>query len=625
MSGSVVRPLPARPDLESERKRAKQLLRDVHRGEAEALARVAAQNHSLAGAAADSVRLADAQLTIAREYGFRSWPLLVRYYETFDRHLRSDVRRLQYRSDFYKGWPETLLHEHQQRRYWTALTLGAFVPRFYGLTVDEIFSSEVTVDDAQLATARGSGYTSWDELLRDADRLVPPPGTDADKSRRELSRAMRDGNLGQLRSLVDQHPELLGYDRAGDNILGAATLYHHFGKDSSASREIVNWVASLGVDLQLELNRKLLGGMRMSVEAVDRLIAMGADPAWIAPNGYSVLEHAIHRYWNGAAVDRIAARVKAPESFWVASGLGDVTQMRRYFNRSGKLTQTARDTWPDVGALGRGGGPSLPQPDEVTLLFEAAIVATTNARPAALDVLIDRGLPIDYSPGMNLLSFATTNGMRDMVEMLIARGASPHVRGWRPNATALELAIDRYAANPDDGDSRRILELCGGDPDRVRAEAEATRVPPSATEHVQRACVVASADAVAQGRTTVGVENMAVALLRQPTEIDFGNFESGGVTVAQMQSMLGERFSGPLAHTASLLADDELKIAIDAAVAAAAARRENHVLAWDIWPQLLVSGTSAAAHLIRQAGGDPAKVRDQYLAMYTRRPQHPFR
>src|SRR5215204_838980 len=120
MSNPAPRALPARPDLEYERKQAKYLLRDAKRGVPDALARLRAQNRSLASAKPDEIKLADAQLAIAREYGFRSWPLLVRYFETFARHEKSEI----YRNDLGEGpkdwWVKTILAEHRDRRAWTA-------------------------------------------------------------------------------------------------------------------------------------------------------------------------------------------------------------------------------------------------------------------------------------------------------------------------------------------------------------------------------------------------------------------------------------------------------------------------------------------------------------------------
>lgn len=71
---NFVQPLPARPDLEMQRKRAKSLARDFWRGEADAIARVAALHPK--PPAADKFSLSDAQLVIARGYGFASWAKL---------------------------------------------------------------------------------------------------------------------------------------------------------------------------------------------------------------------------------------------------------------------------------------------------------------------------------------------------------------------------------------------------------------------------------------------------------------------------------------------------------------------------------------------------------------------
>jgi ankyrin repeat protein len=60
--------LPSRPDLAQLRRRAKDLLRDARGGDAAASARIRAVS--------DAVTLAAAQLALAREHGFSSWPRL---------------------------------------------------------------------------------------------------------------------------------------------------------------------------------------------------------------------------------------------------------------------------------------------------------------------------------------------------------------------------------------------------------------------------------------------------------------------------------------------------------------------------------------------------------------------
>jgi len=75
-----VEPLPPRPSLEMQQKRAKELLRAVWAGDADALARVAALHPS--PPPADGLKLTDAQLVVARGYGFESWASLKRKIES---------------------------------------------------------------------------------------------------------------------------------------------------------------------------------------------------------------------------------------------------------------------------------------------------------------------------------------------------------------------------------------------------------------------------------------------------------------------------------------------------------------------------------------------------------------
>jgi ankyrin repeat protein len=67
----VVEPLPPRPNFEQQQKLAKRLLRDVWDGRAEALERVRAFHPR--PPVPDAMKLHDAQLVIARGYGFANW------------------------------------------------------------------------------------------------------------------------------------------------------------------------------------------------------------------------------------------------------------------------------------------------------------------------------------------------------------------------------------------------------------------------------------------------------------------------------------------------------------------------------------------------------------------------
>jgi len=79
------RNLPNDPHLDHLRKQAKTLLKGVRSGNREALA-LAAEFHPVQ-------TLADAQLVIARSYGFPSWPRIVRHLEYVDQYSRSPHRQ----------------------------------------------------------------------------------------------------------------------------------------------------------------------------------------------------------------------------------------------------------------------------------------------------------------------------------------------------------------------------------------------------------------------------------------------------------------------------------------------------------------------------------------------------
>lgn len=79
------RNLPNDPHLDHLRKQAKQLLKQVRADDPDAVA-LAAEFHPVQ-------TLADAQLVIARSYGFPSWPRIVRHLELVDRFSRSPHRQ----------------------------------------------------------------------------------------------------------------------------------------------------------------------------------------------------------------------------------------------------------------------------------------------------------------------------------------------------------------------------------------------------------------------------------------------------------------------------------------------------------------------------------------------------
>src|SRR5215475_7876765 len=77
----MLKPLPSRPNLEQLKNQAKDLLKAYQSAHAESFQRIQASHPDYSNADENKIRdakfsLSDAQLVIAREYGFASWPKL---------------------------------------------------------------------------------------------------------------------------------------------------------------------------------------------------------------------------------------------------------------------------------------------------------------------------------------------------------------------------------------------------------------------------------------------------------------------------------------------------------------------------------------------------------------------
>jgi hypothetical protein len=412
MSGTT--PLPPRPSLEFERKRAKKLLRELRRGDPGA-----------------RVTLADAQFTIARGYGFASWPRLVEYFATWERHERSGPMFQSRLRGSYEQQVRDIVDGHRRERTFAARKLATFVPRFYGRSDAEIFATPVTEDDARLAVARTERFSSWPALVDSAPETLPSSSPEAMLDAlygarfMEAFAAAKAHDLASLARLVDAHPELLrtpSPEEPGDSLLRNALLMEERTRSPEA-RAVTDWLVSRGADLTGTLSRMLTQCLRASTTQVAYFLDRGADPAWMPPNGISVLEHALIRYWNPEAVDLIARRVTPRKAFWIAAGLGDVRGVLAYLDRDGRPRPAARRDRPDCTAVGLS-TPCRPNAGDHEIVWEAFCVAGFNQRFAVLDALLDRGFPVDAAPwGMSLMYWAHGNQIAPLVEHLEKRGA----------------------------------------------------------------------------------------------------------------------------------------------------------------------------------------------------------
>lgn len=143
MSSSFRRSLPSRPDLEQQKKQAKELLQSFLAGEVEARDRIRAELPNK-----PHITLTDAQFTLAREYGFASWAALREHIGTRVPDQRS---------------PEERMHEAFARRDPEAIRqLFDDHPRLRGLIDAPLFAFD---SPAIVAFARDPGIV---DILLDA-------------------------------------------------------------------------------------------------------------------------------------------------------------------------------------------------------------------------------------------------------------------------------------------------------------------------------------------------------------------------------------------------------------------------------------------------------------------------
>ena len=610
-SPSDVRALPARPNLEFERKQAKKLLAALHKGDPEALARVHAKLKGSRDTKPDEFNLADAQFAIAREYGFTSWPRLVEYFETLARHDVTGARDRHTPQAHHESWARTIVAEHRDKRAWTVQILNAYVPRFYGRTGEQVFGSEVTIEEAKLATARMNRYPSWDALV--ADIKPYDAWTEHDTPLSRAMRAVRENDLDALGRLVGEYPELLSAGEAGghprSDTLARNVLLFDVKSATPESRRVYQWLRER-IDLTETLNTMLLGYMRMTTEEMQQILDRGADPEWLPPNGYSVLEHVIWRCWNGEVVDLIASRVKPREAFWISAGLGDAKGVKRYVNEQGVPSEEARRVRPDFNALGYMPMPSNSAPDDQEIVWEAFVVAAFNQRFNVLDVLLDRRFPIDYMGwGQTILHLAVGNGWLPLVEYLVRRGANLDLKGWRPHMTAREAA-ENAALNPHGSpNAKRILEICGGRDietlQRERKEQRTQRVIQTAPA-VEQAFDFAKQDALAMGRSAVDQESLFIGLLRQG-HLTVALLANAGVDLPRLRASVLDRLERQTVEVpAQFTANPEVSaIMLDARTLA---EKEELLGSHHILYALLQRASSRVLDLLQAAGGTKEKL-----------------
>lgn len=616
---SVLRPLPPRPSLEFDRKAAKALLREMRAGNREALERARAQLPHREAASMANATLSDAQLVIAREYGFASWPRLVQYYggvarqSPASRGFSDPLRPVEH----YERRVRSMLKQHETGYGWAARTLAAYVPKFFGMRPEELSGCAVTEDDARLAVARSTGNPSWAALLEQI-ATAPPESEDEWEIPpiQKAAKAIEERNLSKLRQVVAAHPELLHpaqqeAQRRG-TILSCAIDFELAAPGEQTA--IINWLVEQRLDLQLELNVRLCGrGLYMKPDEVRALLKLGANPNWVAPNGIPVIEHAIVRYWNGESIDVLKPHVKPRKALWISAGLGDVDGLHKLLDRNGKPTAAARVIRAPLDSVCVLRIPPVVDPDDEELFMEALFIAALNGRTNVIEYLASRGVNINSLVwGAPVISTAVGNGWTPVVETLVRCGADVNLKGWSSsNGSARDQARSAYEHGWHGPSYRRIVELCGLDPDAILAERDATPPTPAGiNERMRKSLAYAMQDAVQQGNSVVSMENLLFGMFR------FGQLAH--VFFTRISNLDRERFNDEMAERVQSIAEPDpslnvplqpdVQAILDDAITMATERRADEVNAVHVLYAMTRAGEGFAVELLKKYGGDLATL-----------------
>lgn len=487
------KPLPARPKLEQYKKQAKDLVKAFRSRDRETIQRVQ-RHHPRFRALPDSdlpkarLSLTDAQLVIAREHGFESWPRFARQVETLNSQ-RAALSSEDPVADFIEAacvpldsghssgtldQAEALLREHPKiarSNIYTAAILG-----------DDGAVKKFLAQDNKLATAKG-GPHGWDSLtylcFSKYLRLDRPRSDAFVRTARLLLEAGASAQTGWFENNHQPQPEWESV------IYGAAAVAQHpeltrllleYGADPND--EETPYHVPEGYDNRVlkmliesgKLNADSVTTMLLRKtdwhdgEGIRFLLEHGADPNRMTRWHHTALHHAVKRdnqsliiemlldhgadpsipnRRDGKSATAMAARrgrgdtLKSIEGRGIALDLLGIDQL---------IAACAKDDTDEVRSLGMGEPDFATQllAEGGTLLAEFAGTGNTEGVRQLLDLGVSPATLYEGDPYFDIAKDST----------------ALHVAAWRARPATVKLLIQRGApVNALDGRGRTALFL----------------------------------------------------------------------------------------------------------------------------------------------------------------------
>jgi ankyrin repeat protein len=394
--------LPEYPSLEQYKKQAKDLLHSHSKAAPHALDRIARSHPQLHDQPPDVIRtapfrLADAQLVIAREHGFESWPKFAKRVETL--RLTREVASL---ADPAAAFIEAACVPRHAHNSGTLEEAETILARYPHVAASSIHTAAILADEAAVrtwlagdplnATVKG-GPRGWDSLTHLCfSRYLRLDRQRSDafvSTARALLDAGASANTGWI-EMID-HPNPRPVLEAA--IYGAAGIAQHAGltrlllergadpNDEESPYHVIETRDNSVLKILLEsgkLNLRSLSTLLLrkcdwhDLEGLELVLEHRPDPNWITVWGNGALHQAIRR------------------------------------DNSLQMIELLLD---------HGAAPSLPNRDGLTALA----IAARRGRAGALDLFERRGTPIALT-GADALIAACARDQKEAIRSLTAAG-----------------------------------------------------------------------------------------------------------------------------------------------------------------------------------------------------------
>ncbi len=418
---SLTEKLPAAPNLEQLRRRAKDLQRDLRAGDTRAIARF----HEHHPHPREVPVLADAQLVVAREHGFPGWAQLRGYVDRVAAH--GPGLQHAYRDD---------LDYHRERA--TGLLESARDATPEAVAAFGRWEAPLTEVGARSVVAHEHGFASWSAFARYVGGLRA-----AGEPFAQAFDAVEARDPMRLTALLDRSPELAGLRGTnGNDLLGMA--------GATGDQRLVQLLLERGADPSrgnahgwTPLHQAAYGGR---VDLAEMLLAAGA-PSTTSARGDGGTPLVVALFWGHPVPRQLVGRIGLhPGNLRVAAGLGLTEMIAELVAADGTLH-------PAAGAhrgfyRPHGGFPFwTPADDPREVLDEALSWASRADRVEAVQALVARGADIEADVYRGTpLAWAAAFGRTNAVRALLAAGAEPSRRttfggpSHGEGVTALHLA-----------------------------------------------------------------------------------------------------------------------------------------------------------------------------------------